>query len=599
MLLLHISNSRVCEGEIVEPTGIARTETDREAPRPHARQKAFLLLLLGLLLAVPAAAQNFTNVTGTITDPNSLPYSFATITANLIGGNPSPVNGQAIQGSITAGADVNGTFSMTVASNSVVGGQWQFTVSSAGVPPPSGFGPRQFSATVTISGASQSISTQLNAAALTLSRGGSGLPAGPTSPNVPFVLTCTPPAVCTPTWSFPGVTVTSQTGATYPLAATDRSTCVEINNAAMTLTVPDVGGTGFQFGYNGCLLNLGSAATINNTSSSKFNEFGALSATLQTTFSLGANQAAYFYSSPNNNWDVVIVGAGGLSGLTNHQIPAATSATAIANGELTDEGHATLTSAPPNSSPNNAGWKFCMLTAIYCVGIETQDEFHLVGSGGNAWFSISNAASGGGQNGASPDSAAGISFYNNVFTIMGKEHAGCTFTTVAASSFICANSNTHELSAATNGSSSLGMLIRAQPGAIHQTAQTASITTATLCAASAGACNVAGQYHVHFDFINTGTACTNVTAGSVGFQLTWTDTNATAHSAVQIPMITQASVTALAGTMVFVANNLSAFGSGDFNISTNGTIIQYATNYTGCTTGTGTYQLDAVVTRLQ
>jgi hypothetical protein len=34
-------------------------------------------------------------------------------------------------------------------------------------------------------------------------------------------------------------------------------------------------------------------------------------------------------------------------------------------------------------------------------------------------------------------------------------------------------------------------------------------------------------------------------------------------------------------------------------ISTNGSVIQYATNYTGCTTGTGTYQLDASVTRIQ
>ena len=157
---------------------------------------------------------------------------------------------------------------------------------------------------------------------------------------------------------------------------------------------------------------------------------------------------------------------------------------------------------------------------------------------------------------------------------------------------------THEIGIFSNGGGKkLNVAVR--PAPIHQTAQTASISTATLCAAALGNCDQAGQYHVHLDFINTGTACTNVTAGSVGFQLTWTDTNGTQHAAVQVPMMTQASATALAGTMVFVANNLSAWGSGDINISTNGSVIQYATNYTACTTGTGTYQLDASVTRLE
>lgn len=137
------------------------------------------------------------------------------------------------------------------------------------------------------------------------------------------------------------------------------------------------------------------------------------------------------------------------------------------------------------------------------------------------------------------------------------------------------------------------------PNVIHQTAKTAAITTATLCAAATGGCNVAGQYHISATIINTGTACTNVTAGSVGLNLTWTDSNGTTHTTVTVPLFTQASSTATAATMVFVANNLSAFASADFNISTNGTIIQYATIYTGCTTGTGTYQLDISVNKVQ
>jgi hypothetical protein len=178
---------------------------------------------------------------------------------------------------------------------------------------------------------------------------------------------------------------------------------------------------------------------------------------------------------------------------------------------------------------------------------------------------------------------------------------GTDATNASGAAVIDANSTTHELAVKTNGSANAGMLVRTQPGAIHQTAQTAAITTATLCAASAGACNVAGQYHVHFDFIETGTACSNVTAGSVTFLLTWTDSNATAHSAVVVPMLNQTGATsvALGNSFTFATALANAGASGDFTISTNGSVIQYATGYTGCTTGTGTYRLDAAVTRLQ
>jgi collagen type VII alpha len=180
---------------------------------------------------------------------------------------------------------------------------------------------------------------------------------------------------------------------------------------------------------------------------------------------------------------------------------------------------------------------------------------------------------------------------------------GSAFTNVASTSGLYPDNVTHEFMASTAGASSVGMLVRAQPGSIHQTAKTAAITTATLCAASAGACNVAGQYHVHWDFIQTGTACslTGATAGTT-FLLTWTDTNGTSHSAVSLLMqseATGAGTPLMTQTFFFQAALGSAYGSGDLNISTNGTVIQYATGYTGCTTGTGTYQLDATVTRIQ
>ena len=138
-----------------------------------------------------------------------------------------------------------------------------------------------------------------------------------------------------------------------------------------------------------------------------------------------------------------------------------------------------------------------------------------------------------------------------------------------------------------------------QSAAIHRTAQTAAISTATLCVASAGACATAGQYHVHFAFIETGTACATPGTGGVTFLLTWTDTNGTTHSAVSVGFDDASTINAVSQTFHFQTTLAAAWGSGDFNISTNGTIVQYATGYTACGVGTGTYQLDATVVRVQ
>lgn len=180
---------------------------------------------------------------------------------------------------------------------------------------------------------------------------------------------------------------------------------------------------------------------------------------------------------------------------------------------------------------------------------------------------------------------------------------GTDGTNVAGTSLIDANSTTHEFSAFTNGSTSAGMLVRAQPGPIRSTGLTASVSTATLCAAAAGACNVAGTYHVHIALYQGGTACTTNTTGGVSVQLTWTDANGSSHSAVTVPLITNSSLIALTGTMLFNQTGSgigTVFGSGDLNIDTNGSVIQYATIYGNCSvTGTATYAISAVVDRLQ
>jgi hypothetical protein len=138
--------------------------------------KRFLLLLSALFLLAPlAAAQNFTTVNATIVDPNGLPYSNATVQAQIVPAGTAPsIGGLQIAGYTRATADVNGTFSMTLGSNAVItpgGTQWQFTVNEQpGIPPPAGTGPQSFTVTLTISGASQSISANLSAVAPSLSR---------------------------------------------------------------------------------------------------------------------------------------------------------------------------------------------------------------------------------------------------------------------------------------------------------------------------------------------------------------------------------------------------------------------------------------------
>jgi len=141
-----------------------------------------------IFVALPAAAQNTTVVTGTIKDTNGLAYANATVQAQLVPSGitptiPPPCNGQsstpcAVSAYSRATADVTGTFSMNLASNAVLtpgGTQWQFTVNETGVPPPLGTGSQACSATLTISGASQSVSSNFSSCpALSNAGGGTG-----------------------------------------------------------------------------------------------------------------------------------------------------------------------------------------------------------------------------------------------------------------------------------------------------------------------------------------------------------------------------------------------------------------------------------------
>lgn len=135
--------------------------------------------------------------------------------------------------------------------------------------------------------------------------------------------------------------------------------------------------------------------------------------------------------------------------------------------------------------------------------------------------------------------------------------------------------------------------------AIAPTNLTAAVSTATLCStATTNGCGTAGNYKVNYTFIEAGTACGTPGTGGVTFLLTWTDTNGTAHTAVSLPMNDATSIASVSQTFHFQTSLAAAWGEGTFNIATNGAIIQYATGYTACSVGTGTYQLTANVARM-
>lgn len=137
---------------------------------------AFALLVLA---ACPPAHAQFTQVSGTITDPNGLVYANGTITPSLVvtGGCIPTVNGQPYSPPANpVGLSSAGNFSMQLAANSSLcssgSSTWSFTVTCGVgcIPQPGGTGPITFTVTgVTISGSSQSLSSTLSNAAPPLS----------------------------------------------------------------------------------------------------------------------------------------------------------------------------------------------------------------------------------------------------------------------------------------------------------------------------------------------------------------------------------------------------------------------------------------------
>jgi hypothetical protein len=140
------------------------------------RPRLLIFIIFFLATTAPVFPQTPTVVSGTVIDTNGLPYSFARVSAQLIPSTASPtiiVNGIPTQigGQQNANADTNGTFSMNLFCNTAGGGcsvispsgtTWQITVTTNGMLPPFGLGPQSCSATLAITGVSQSVSASFN-----------------------------------------------------------------------------------------------------------------------------------------------------------------------------------------------------------------------------------------------------------------------------------------------------------------------------------------------------------------------------------------------------------------------------------------------------
>src|SRR6202007_3464390 len=102
------------------------------------RYRLFCGFLLLLFSAFPAFGQGgFTTVSGTITDPNGIPWASGTISAQFItpGGTAPTLNGQPFTSTTASGLlGPTGSFTMRLGDNGVIAcpkspcGTWQFTI---------------------------------------------------------------------------------------------------------------------------------------------------------------------------------------------------------------------------------------------------------------------------------------------------------------------------------------------------------------------------------------------------------------------------------------------------------------------------------------
>lgn len=145
---------------------------------------AFLFLMLAVCFFAPKAkaqCSSYTTVTGTVTDPNGIPYAGATLHVDISGtvGPSMSCTGAYVSSytllpnelHYTLTLDKTGSFSISLPPNSIISTastNWVFSVSVISQQP-IGTGPISFSYPATITGSSQSLSGSLSALAPALS----------------------------------------------------------------------------------------------------------------------------------------------------------------------------------------------------------------------------------------------------------------------------------------------------------------------------------------------------------------------------------------------------------------------------------------------
>jgi hypothetical protein len=142
-----------------------------------------------------------------------------------------------------------------------------------------------------------------------------------------------------------------------------------------------------------------------------------------------------------------------------------------------------------------------------------------------------------------------------------------------------------------NGVATAGVGLEPVYATISLTGQTGAIASTNLCGSPS--CT-AGQYEITY-YVDSTASCTTAGSASVGLNIGWTDEAGT-KTFVGIPM----AGTGVTGGNAVALGNTGNFGSGQISLWTTGTnAITYYTNYTACTSGTGTYSVRIAVKQMQ
>ncbi|MGC2198120.1 MAG: hypothetical protein WA628_25845, partial [Terriglobales bacterium] len=142
-----------------------------------------------------------------------------------------------------------------------------------------------------------------------------------------------------------------------------------------------------------------------------------------------------------------------------------------------------------------------------------------------------------------------------------------------------------------NGVSTAGVGLEPVYATVSLTGQTAAIASNNLC----GSPNCgAGQYEITY-YVDSTASCATPGSATVSLNMGWTDEAGT-KTFLGVPL----AGSGIGGGNSMALGNTANFGSGQISVWTTGTnAITYYTNYTACTSGTGTYSVRIAVKQMQ